>query len=323
MSTPHLHDCAVVGGGPAGLAAALYLQRFHRDVVLLDAGASRARWIPESNNCPGFPQGISGDDLLRSYRDQVHQLGMRIVDARIGSLARCAVADGAAGGAERPRDEGDGHGPCFLLRADDGRTWRARRVLLATGVVDVLPDVPWTDEAMDATALRLCAICDGYEASDGRLAVYGAPGTALSHARFLRTFSADVAVLFDGDATIDDAYRAEAAALGVTLLGTPSALDFDGERCGAVVGGTHHAFDALYPAMGSDVQSALATGIGARVDDTGALHVDDDKMTSVEGLYAIGDVVSALNQISVATGHAAIAATAVHNALPPNPRAAR
>ncbi len=318
MSDGHLHDCAVIGGGPAGLTAAMYLQRFHRDVVVLDADASRARWIPESNNCPGFPRGIAGNDLLRIYGEQVCQLGLDVTRARVASLSRCAAeADDDA-----PGDRDADTGPCFLLRADDGRTWRARRVMLATGVVDVLPDVAWAAAAMDATAMRLCAICDGYEASDGRLAVYGAPATALSHARFLRTFSADVAMLLDGDDGDDATLRDEAAAIGVTLLGRPSALEFDGRRCSAVVDGTRHVFDALYPAMGSNVQSALATGIGARVDDEGALEVDDAKMTSVDGLYAIGDVVSALNQISVATGTAAIAASAVHSSLPPNPRRA-
>ena len=99
-------------------------------------------------------------------------------------------------------------------------------------------------------------------------------------------------------------------------------LEFDGRQCSAVVGGQHRAFDALYPVLGSRAQSSLATALGADVDDKGALLIDGDKMTSVDGLYAIGDVACTINQISVATGHAAIAATAVHNALPANPRAA-
>jgi thioredoxin reductase (NADPH) len=77
-------------------------------------------------------------------------------------------------------------------------------------------------------------------------------------------------------------------------------------------------FDTLYPVLGADAQSDLATAFGARVDSNGELIVDDQQQTSVDGLYAIGDVVSALNQISVAVGHAAIAATAIHNRLPNN-----
>ena len=77
-------------------------------------------------------------------------------------------------------------------------------------------------------------------------------------------------------------------------------------------------FDTLYPVLGADAQSDLATALGARVDGNRELIVDDQQQTSVDGLYAIGDIVSALNQISVAVGHAAIAATAIHNRLPRN-----
>lgn len=300
-ASPPLLDCAVVGGGPAGLTAAMYLRRFHRDVVLLDAGQSRARWIPESNNCPGFPSGVAGVELLANLRAQAARFGIAPTPGRVSLLER--APDG------------------FVLGTEDGDRWHARRVILATGILDVLPDVPWTDLAIDATAMRLCAICDGFEASDGALAVYGPLASALSHARFLRTYSQRVTVL-PSDATPPTASdQAAAAEAGVQLLPRPDALEFDGRHCSAVVEGERHVFDAFYPVLGSRAQSGLATALGARVDAKGELLIDGDKMTSVEALYAIGDVACAINQISVATGHAAIAATAVHNALPPNPRA--
>ncbi len=297
-----LLDCVVVGGGPAGLTAAMYLRRFHRAVVLLDAGHSRARWIPESNNCPGFPSGVSGVELLANLRAQAARFDITPTPGLVTALER----------------DPDG----FALTTGDGERWRARRVILATGIEDVLPDVPWADLAIDATAMRLCAICDGFEATDGALAVYGPLASALSHARFLRTYSQRVTVLPSEQGEPTDAERAAASDAGVELLARPDALEFDGRHCSAVVAGRTHAFDALYPALGSRSQSGLATALGAHVDDEGALLIDGDKMTSVDGLYAIGDVACTINQISVATGHAAIAATAVHNALPPNPRAA-
>ncbi|HST43900.1 MAG TPA: NAD(P)/FAD-dependent oxidoreductase [Luteimonas sp.] len=297
------HECLVIGGGPAGLTAAMYLRRFHRDVVVLDAGASRARWIPKSNNCPGFPTGISGNDLLATLREQATRFDLDIVPARVVSLV------------------GEGEG--FTAVAEDGRRWQADAVILATGIIDVLPDVPWAETAVSTTALRLCAICDGYEASDGRLAVYGPFSESLSHARFLRTFSDSITLVGSDGSVPDDAVRREAAAAGIALLSGHVTLQFDGERCSACVDGERHDFDAVYPALGSEAQSGLAATLGARVDEKGELVVDAHKQTSVAGLYAIGDVVSALNQISVATGHAAVAATAVHNALPGKPRDAR
>ena len=302
MNDTTRHDCMVIGAGPAGLTAAMYLRRFHRDVVLLDAGESRARWIPKSNNCPGFPSGISGNDLLAALREQATRFGLEITRARVATLDR--------------------NGEGFTAVAEGGQRWHASTAIVATGIVDVLPDVPWAEPAVAATAVRLCAICDGYEASDGQLAVYGPFEDSLSHARFLRSFS-DSVTLIGSDGTVPgEAVSREAADAGVRLLSGAVALEFDGERCTACIDGERHQFDAIYPTLGSRAQSGLASALGARVDDNGELVVDDRKQTSVDGLYAIGDVVSALNQISVATGHAAIAATAVHNALPHKPRLA-
>ena len=117
----------------------------------------------------------------------------------------------------------------------------------------------------------------------------------------------------------DDALRRELDEAGVELTAVPSGVSFDGTRCVFAFDAGPRAFDVVYPMLGLVSRSSLAVGAGADCDEEGALVVDQHQMTSVDGLYAIGDVVSALNQISVATGHAAIAATDVHNRLAPNP----
>ena len=292
-------DCAIVGAGPAGLTAALYLRRFHRDIVVFDADRSRAKWIPESHNCPGFPQGVSGTAFLDKLREQASHYGVDVLPKRIQSLART--------------------GADFVLRAGPD-SWRAKSVLLATGIVDELPDAPWVEDAIQATAMRLCAICDGYEASDGRLATFGKLDDAIPHAIFLRSFSKHVIAAGSDGNGADEALLAKARQAGVEVLSGVRTLAYDGTHCQVIdADGGAHAFDALYPVLGCHAQSELATAIGAAVDDNGELIVAKDQLTSVPGLYAIGDVVSAINQISVATGHAAIAATAIHNALPANP----
>ncbi|MEO6263662.1 MAG: NAD(P)/FAD-dependent oxidoreductase [Luteimonas sp.] len=296
-------DCLIVGAGPAGLTAATYLVRFHRRIAVVDAGQSRARWIPESHNCPGFPFGVAGPALLRKLREQAEGYGAAITPGRIADLHR-----------ERET---------FVASDDAGGSWRARNVILASGIVDRMPPIeggaPALEPAIEAGVLRLCAVCDGYEASDERIAVYAPADAAIHHALFLRTFSRRV-----------DAIRAEAgepspdcAALardaGVVLLPVPTNLQHDGKEC--IVdfsdGGTRR-YDSVYPVLGVVAQSQLAAALGAQLDDHRELVVDDQQQTSVDGLYAIGDVVSALNQISVAVGHAAIAATAIHNRLPRN-----
>jgi thioredoxin reductase (NADPH) len=302
---PELHDCLIVGAGPAGLTAATYLARFHRDIVVVDAGRSRARWIPASHNCPGFPFGVAGNELLARFRAHAEEHDVRIEDGRIDRLER------------------DGEGR-FLSWDRDGACRRARCVILATGVVDRLPELDGVEEAIACGAVRLCAVCDGYEACDDAIGVFAPLEEAVGHASFLRTFSRRVVAIETGE-TVAQARReeleAQAREAGVELLGPPRRLALAEGACRVEYENGHElSLDTLYPVLGSDAQSSLALALGARCDDNQELVVDSRLQTSVDGLYAIGDVVSALNQISVAVGHAAIAATAVHRRLPPNPR---
>lgn len=309
MSIPHEDedaplDCLVIGAGPAGLTAATYLARFHRRILVVDAGKSRARWIPTSHNCPGFPFGVAGPALLEKLRAQATGYGAPLVE---GCIARLE-ADAQAGAG-------------FLATAADGRRWRARCVILATGIVDHMPAMPGLEAAIARNVVRLCAVCDGYEASDERIAVYAPVEAAIRHALFLRTFSRRVAaVRSEPGEPAPDSARAAAGAR-VPVLACATSLEHDGHCCVfRLEDGSVHRFDTVYPVLGGDAQSQLATALGAAVDGNGELQVDAHQQTSVDGLYAIGDVVSALNQISVGVGHAAIAATAIHNRLPRNYR---
>ncbi len=293
-----LLDALVVGAGPAGLTAATYLARFHRRFAVVDAGKSRARWIPTSHNCPGFPHGIGGKALLHKLREQAASFGVEIEHGCIDSLRR--------------EDAG------FVAVSAEGREWRARCVLLATGVVDVMPAMDGLEAGIERHAVRLCAICDGYEASDDAIAVLAPADAAIRHAAFLRTFSRRVAAVPSDDSEPSAECAALAREAGIELLPPARALRCEADACVVTTGAGERRFDTLYPVLGSNPQSALAIALGADTDERGELRVDRRQQTSVDGLYAIGDVVSALNQISVALGHAAIAATAVHNRLPPN-----
>jgi len=302
MNAPAL-DCAIIGGGPAGLTAATYLRRFHRDVRVFDDGRSRARWIPGSHNCPGFPVGVSGTRLLDLLRAQAEGYGARIVPTRIVALeedgGRWRVADGE-------------------------RTWTAQAVLLACGVQDRLPALAAGDplQAVEDGVIRVCAICDGYEATDARIAVHGPVADALAHAAFLRTFSADITVVPLPDEAVAAAHVAQAGAAGIVLLPPLRALRCDRTGCEVTDDAGHaHRFDTLYPVLGAVTRSTLARQAGARMDAQQAVVVDAHQRTSLPGLYAAGDMVTDINQISVAFGHAAIAATAIHRALAPRPRA--
>ncbi|WP_284735599.1 NAD(P)/FAD-dependent oxidoreductase [Dongia deserti] len=290
-------DCVIVGGGPAGLAAAIYLARFRRAVQLVDAGSSRAKLIPRTHNLPGFPDGVSGRDLL----DRLHQQAARFgVSPLIGQVETVDAVDGgfSVGGTSVALN--------------------ARTVLLATGVVDRKPDIADLDELVARGIVRFCPICDAYEIVGRKVAVIGPIDHAMKEAQFLRTYTPDVTVLASDLLRSDRTSKPERGEPGIRIL-REQRLRFDaiaGQVTAALPDGTHLHFDVLYAALGTTVRSELARRLGAGCTDTTCILVDGHQRTSVRGLYAAGDVVQELDQIAVAFGHAAIAATAVHNDLP-------
>jgi thioredoxin reductase (NADPH) len=294
------YDCLIIGGGPAGLTAAIYLARYRRRVIVLDAGKSRAAWIPTSHNYPGFEDGIGGPELLARLAGQADQYGAELRRGEVTRLAR--------------------NGKTFTATAE-GKRVSAQRVLIATGIVDETPVLPGLRDAVYEGALRFCPICDGYEVAGERIALLGHIETAWRKAIFLRTYSKDVTLLcVDDPGDITEECRRELADAGVNFP-QDRAVDIDrsGEKIVAVLeSGKRLRFDVLYPALGCEVRSKLALKLGAKATENGNLLVNDCQLTSVKGLYAAGDVVSDLHQIAVALGHATIAATKIHNELERN-----
>lgn len=288
-------EILVIGAGPAGLTAATYLARFRRRVLVADGGAPRACWIPVSHNMPGFPKGITGQAILNRMTEQALEYGAVIEPGRVGKLTR----------------EGDE----FVARLN-GREVRVRAVLLATGVMDHHPDLPGVERAIERSLVRICPICDGYEAIDRTVAVIGDDEKGVREAAFLRTYSDRVALIHVGppDALGDET---ELTRLGIELIRAPiDNVRLEGDRVTALSwGGAYRAFDLVYSALGTSPNADLAKKIGARTGEDGRLFVDPHQSTSLAGLYAAGDVVRGLNQIAVASAEAAIAATAIHNRL--------
>lgn len=291
-------DCLIVGGGPAGLTAAIYLARFLLKVRVIDGGESRAAWIPITHNHAGFPGGIKGTDLLDLMRRQAADYGAPLTHATVESITR----------------EGD----MFVARTG-GETIAARAVLLATGVVNRRPRISDEDHrlALERGLLRYCPICDGYEVTDRKVGVIGTADHGMKEAIFLRGYTRTVTLISpDACHDLDDAQRSRLAELGVKLVDGPCApLHIDGKHILVPTPEGDHAFDSVYPALGSDIRSGLALALGADGNEEGCLVIDPHQRSTVPGLYAAGDVVVGLDQISHAMGAAAVAAVAIRNDL--------
>jgi thioredoxin reductase (NADPH) len=292
-------DCLVVGGGPAGLIAAIYLARFHRSVRVVDAGGSRASLIPTSHNYPGFPDGISGRELLVRLREQARRYGAQLTPGEVDHLERTPSA-------------------IFAARAGP-ESIESRTVLLATGAMDVEPSLPNITDAIRTGLVRHCPICDGFEVTGKRVAVIGRGVKGANEARFLRHYTDKLTLFTIGTPhEIGDEDRRSLEACGIDVVD-----DMLAEVCtqdGAIVGlqtrsGRMYSFDSLYSALGTRVRSDLARVLGADCDATGQVIVNDKLRTTIAGAYAAGDVANDLNQIAVGAGHAAIAATCIHNLL--------
>jgi len=289
-------DALVVGGGPGGLTAALYLARFRREVLLIDDGASRAARIPRSHNYPGFVEGIPGIELVAAMREHAARYGARFAAGRVEALELT------------PRG--------FLVRWAEGEA-SAPLALLATGVADIEPSMPHLAQAVRQGALRYCPVCDGYEAIGRSVGVIADSAADLHEALYLRHFTERV-TLFVASAELRfaEAERRRMEEAGIRLVAEPvHAIGLDGAAVRVSHGSAETRCDALYCALGLEVHSGLATALGALHDDDGSLVVDAHHRTSIEGLYAVGDVAKGLNQIVVATGGAAIAAASMHLAL--------
>jgi len=294
------HDCdaLVIGGGPAGLTAAIYLARYHLRTTVIDAGRSRASTIPRTRNHAGYPGGIPGADLVAAMRAQAAENGATIVGGHVDALAPAADK---------------------FVATIGGSSVTARAVLLATGVLNRRPRIAddLHDAALAAGALRYCPVCDGFEVTDKRVAVIGTGDHGVKEALFLRSFTADLTLVApDGAHDLSAADRAALADAGIVVVDGPAA-DFalaDGGMAVTTAAG-RLTFASVYPALGSHIRSGLAASLGAATAGAGCIVVDDHQRTTVPGVYAAGDVVLGLDQISHAMGEGGVAATTLRNDL--------
>ena len=290
-------DVLIVGGGPAGLSAALVLGRCCRATLVCDAGAKRNQ---ASRALHGFlsRDGIAPSALLAEAGRQLRRYPtVRTLRARVHSLRR--------------------RGRRFVATLADGRVVAARRVLLATGVVDELPDWPGLSRFYGRSVFH-CPYCDAWEFRGRRLAAWGPTRAAAGLALKLTSWSPQVVLLTGGAYALSRRQRAKLDAHGVEVREEPLvSLRGRGSRLAHVTvdGGPPVASDALFLAVGQSQSCDLFARLGCRIAKRGAVSADRLGRTSVRGVFAAGDASIDAQMVVVAASEGARAAVAIHEDL--------
>jgi thioredoxin reductase len=289
----HRHDVVVIGGGAAGLSAALVLARARRMVAVVDAGAPRNA---PAAHMHGFlsRDGLPPQDLLAVGRDEVTSYGGTLIDGSVAAATRCA--DGG-----------------FEVRLDDGSVLAARRVLVATGLHDVLPDIPGVRERWGRDLLH-CPYCHGYEVRDQPLGALGGTTEAVQHAQLVRQWSSDV-VLFPHTDTPTAHQREQLAAREIRVVeGTVQRLLVEDDQLtgvelehGRVVRRT-----AVFVRPRFVPSTDLLVSLGCDLDDDGWVRTDAVGRTTVPGVSVAGNVANPRAQVITAAGEGSSAAIALN-----------
>jgi thioredoxin reductase len=299
-----LYDVAIVGGGPAGLSAAIWLGRYLHSVVLVDSGDPRNWETRGVNGFLGHP-GIRPAALRGMGRDEARTEGVELVDAVVATVER--------------RDE-----DLFELALGDQTTLRAQRLLLAIGVRDVWPDIPGLENVYGVNA-HVCPDCDGHECMSKKVVVIGSGRKAVGLALNLTTWTSDIIICTNGEpANFDLAeYCEKLDALNIPVLESKiTRVEHSGTRVQSLAFANGLSLDAdkIFFAIGQYPADDLGAQLGCDRDSGGHIIVDDAYHTSVRNCFAAGDIVPGPQLAIAAAGDGAIAALAIHKSLVPEAR---
>jgi thioredoxin reductase len=288
-------DVLIIGGGAAGLSAALLLARARRRVLVVDG--AQPRNAPAAH-MHGFlsRDGLPPRELLAAGRAEVEGYG--------GTIRRGHVADVVREGGR------------FVARISDGSQVSARRVLVATGLRDELPDVPGVRERFGRDVLH-CPYCHGFEVRDRKVGVVGGAPNSLHQVQLVRQWASDVVFFpFPGELTADQREQLVARAIGI-VDGPVTGLDVqDDQLCGVIVEGVGLVRrDAVFVAPRFVPSSDLLERLGCQLDENGWAVVDTTGRTNVPGIWAAGNAVNPRAQVITAAGEGSAAAIAINNDL--------
>jgi thioredoxin reductase len=291
--THETYDVVVVGAGAAGLSAALVLGRARRPVAVVDAGAPRNA---PATHMQGFlsRDGMAPGDFLAAARAEVLRYGVELVEDRVVEV-----------------------GPGLVLRLASGRRLGGRRLLLATGAADELPDIPGARERWGRDFLH-CPYCHGWEVRDRPIGVLGTDPGSAAHAHLLRQWSADL-VFFPHTQTLTAGERAGLEVRGIRVVeGRVASLSIVDDRLHGVrlADGREIPREAVFmrPTLRPHADG-LAASLGCDLDDAGFVRADEMGRTSVAGVWVAGNAANPRAQVITAAGEGSAAAIAINTDL--------
>jgi thioredoxin reductase (NADPH) len=298
-----MYDCAIIGGGIAGLQAALQLGRYMHKVVVIDAGGGRSTLARRYGNILGFPDGISGPELRKSGRVQAQRVGAVFMDGRVSGARK--ISQG------------------FELEIENGESVKAKRLLISTGLADRIPDNIKGLRDVLGTAIYVCPDCDGYEVRNTKTVVLGAGNAGASIACVLRYWADDVTYINHepGERTVSEQWKEKCARAGIKIIDGPI-LEVKSEKEGMLTS-VRIAGDRLIEAEkgfigfgGNKVESDVAKMLGVERLENGHIPVDGrTKETNVQHVWAAGDVAAHSQLLTVAIGDGAQSAIWIHKSL--------
>jgi thioredoxin reductase len=297
------YDVVVVGGGPAGLASALWLARYLHKVVVVDSGDPR-NWETRGINGYLGHQGIRSPDLRAIGREECTKYGVEFVSG---------VVDTAI----------NETGELFAVCLRDGKTIEAQRLLLAIGIKDVWPDIPGLESCYGET-VHVCPDCDGYETRDKKTVVVGVGRKAVGMALALTTWTRQIVICTNGEKPdMNQVLLDKLKALNIPVLEAPiqCVLSKDKEIAAIELEGAMTLdCERLYFAIGQYPSDDLGAQLGCKRDEMGRLVIDDRNHTSVKNVYAAGDIAPGPQMAIAAAASGAIASIAIHASLVPEAR---
>jgi thioredoxin reductase len=304
MSKPNdIHDVAIVGGGPAGLSAALWLARYLHDVVLIDSGDPR-NW--ETRGINGFlgAHRIRSPQLRARGRADAEEYGAKLVDDKVETAKKL--------------DDN-----CFRLKLAGGDVIEARRLLLAIGIKDAWPAIPGLADCYGETA-HVCPDCDGYETRNQETVVIGSGRKAVGMALALTAWTKKIVICTNGEpAGMNEELFSKLKKLNIPVLEqeVTCVKSTDGEiDCIELANGMSLNCQRLYFAIGQFPSDDIGGELGCKRDEVGRIVIDDRNHTSVKNVFAAGDVTPEPQLAMVAAASGVVAAIAIHHSLVPEER---